>query len=99
LDVPTKAHKALELLKKEIDIARLQKKIEERVEEKISKDQRRHFLMEQMKSIKKELGIEKDEKSALTQKCIPDIPFVVAEVEFLGFSLGTRVSKSMPRKK
>eukprot|EP00959_Pyramimonas_sp_CCMP1952_P055972 1169416-Pyramimonas_sp.AAC.1 len=29
------------------------------VEEKISKDQRKYFLMEQLKSIKKELGLEK----------------------------------------
>lgn len=39
-----------------------------RVEEKISKDQRRYFLMEQLKSIKKELGIEKDDKTSLVEK-------------------------------
>ena len=38
------------------------------MEEKISKDQRRYFLLEQLKSIKKELGLEKDEKTALVQK-------------------------------
>jgi ATP-dependent Lon protease len=42
--------------------------IGKRVEEKINKDQRRYFLMEQLKSIKKELGLEKDEKTALVQK-------------------------------
>ena len=42
--------------------------IGKRVEEKISKDQRRYFLLEQLKSIKKELGLEKDEKTALVQK-------------------------------
>lgn len=56
------------LLKKEIDLVKLQQQIGKRVEEKISKDQRRYFLMEQLKSIKKELGLEKDEKSALIQK-------------------------------
>ena len=39
------------------------------MEEKISKDQRRYFLMEQLRSIKKELGMEKDDKSALVQRC------------------------------
>ncbi|CAD7702149.1 unnamed protein product [Ostreobium quekettii] len=68
LDVPKRAHVVLMLLKKEIDLVKLQQQIGKRVEEKISKDQRRYFLMEQLKSIKKELGLEKDEKSALIQK-------------------------------
>jgi Lon-like ATP-dependent protease len=38
------------------------------VESKITKDQRRMLLMEQLKSIKKELGLERDDKSALLQK-------------------------------
>ena len=33
------------------------------------KEQRRMLLMEQLKSIKKELGLEKDDKSALIQRC------------------------------
>ena len=68
LHVPSRAQKVLELLKKEIDLVKLQQQIGKKVEEKISKDQRRYFLMEQLKSIKKELGLEKDEKSTLTQK-------------------------------
>ena len=68
LHVPSKAQKVLELLKKEIDLVKLQQQIGKRVEEKITKDQRRYFLMEQLKSIKKELGLEKDDKSTLTQK-------------------------------
>jgi Lon-like ATP-dependent protease len=65
---PRRAHSSLVLLKKEIELCRLQADIGKRVEEKISKDQRRYFLMEQLKSIKKELGLEKDEKTALVQK-------------------------------
>lgn len=68
LSIPARAAVVLELLKKEVDICRLQADIGKRVEEKISKDQRRYFLMEQLRSIKKELGLEKDDKSALTQK-------------------------------
>ena len=100
----------LELLKKEVELCRLQADIGKQVEEKISKDQRRYFLQvrlllegpdrehsrapeayrfllhgyaavwctsmplllapqEQLRSIKKELGLEKDDKSALIQKC------------------------------
>ena len=38
------------------------------MEDKILKEQRRMLLMEQLKSIKKELGLEKDDKSALLQR-------------------------------
>lgn len=63
-----RGNKVLEILKKEIELVKLQQQIGKQVEEKISKDQRKYFLMEQLKSIKKELGLEKDDKSALIQK-------------------------------
>ena len=44
--------------------------IASQVENKIMKEQRRLLLMEQLKSIKKELGLEKDDKSALLQRCV-----------------------------
>ena len=68
LSVPERTEQALLLLRKEANLVKLQQDIGKRVEEKISKDQRRYFLMEQLKSIKKELGIEKDDKTALVQK-------------------------------
>ena len=34
----------------------------------MGEDQRKYFLREQLKSIKKELGIEKDDKDAVRQK-------------------------------
>lgn len=63
-----RASAALLLLKKEVELCKLQADIGKRVEEKISKDQRRYFLMEQLRSIKRELGMEKDDKSAVVQK-------------------------------
>ena len=66
--VPERIEQSLILLRKEANLVKLQQDIGKRVEEKISKDQRRYFLMEQLKSIKKELGIEKDDKTALVQK-------------------------------
>ncbi|CAL8462062.1 g1593 [Coccomyxa elongata] len=68
LSVPARADTVLLLLKKEVELCKLQGEIGKRVEEKISKDQRRYFLMEQLRSIKKELGLEKDDKSALIQR-------------------------------
>ena len=63
-----RADQALLLLKKEGELVKLQQDISKRVEEKVSKDQRRYFLQEQLRSIKKELGLEKDDKSTLVQK-------------------------------
>jgi Lon-like ATP-dependent protease len=66
--VPARASAALLLLKKEVELCRLQADIGRRVEEKITADQRRYFLMEQLKSIKKELGLERDDRGALVAK-------------------------------
>jgi Lon-like ATP-dependent protease len=68
LSVPERAERSLLLLRKEAELVKLQQDIGRRVEEKISKDQRKYFLMEQLRSIKKELGLEKDDKTALVQK-------------------------------
>ena len=54
----------LTILKKEHAIIDLQEEISKQIEAKISKQQREFFLREQLKAIKKELGLEQDEKSA-----------------------------------
>lgn len=56
--------KTLVLLKKELEVAQLQSKITEQVNEQISKEQRRFFLREQLKVIQQELGIAKDDRTA-----------------------------------
>ncbi len=55
---------ALTILKKEHAIVDLQEEISKQIEAKVSKQQREFFLREQLKAIKKELGLEQDEKSA-----------------------------------
>lgn len=60
--------KTLNLLKTELETARVQQKINKQVEESVSNAQRRYFLTEQLKYIKKELGLEKDEKETLLAK-------------------------------
>ena len=57
--------KALTVLKKELMNAQLQSKISKDVESKIQKRQREYYLMEQLKGIKKELGLESDGKDKL----------------------------------
>ena len=63
LDIEKRIDKALMLLKKELDISKLQSTINQRIEATISKTQREFFLREQLKAIKKELGMEKDDKT------------------------------------
>ena len=60
--------KSLLVLKKELMNAQLQSKISRDVEGKIQKRQREYYLLEQLKGIKKELGIESDGKDKLVDK-------------------------------
>lgn len=56
--------KVLPLLRKEVEVARLQGEISEEVNQKIKKRQREFFLREQLQIIQRELGISKDDKTA-----------------------------------
>lgn len=79
-DIPSRINKALVLLKKELDLTLLQSSINQKLETGISKTQREFFLREQLKTIKKELGIEKDDKThdiekfeeRLKKRVVPD---------------------------
>lgn len=62
-DLKVRSEKALLLLKKELDLNQLQNTITQKIEANISKSQKEYFLKEQLKTIKKELGLEKDDKS------------------------------------
>lgn len=67
-DIQERIDKTLILLKKELDLSKLQSSINQKIEATISKTQREFFLREQLKTIKKELGIEKDDKTCDTEK-------------------------------
>ncbi|UVE18791.1 endopeptidase La [Pseudomonas sp. LS44] len=56
--------KVLPLLRKEVEVARLQNELSAEVNRKIGEHQREFFLKEQLKIIQHELGITKDDKSA-----------------------------------
>jgi ATP-dependent Lon protease len=65
---PNRLQKSLFLLRKELETSQLQAKIGKEVEEKMTKQHREYFLREQMKVIRKELGMEKDDKESLIEK-------------------------------
>uniref|UniRef100_A0A803PW93 Lon protease homolog, mitochondrial n=1 Tax=Cannabis sativa TaxID=3483 RepID=A0A803PW93_CANSA len=90
LDVYKRLKLTLELVKKEIEITKIQESIAKAIEEKISGEQRRYLLNEQLKAIKKELGLETDDKTALSakfrerlepnrEKCPPHVLQVIEE--------------------
>ncbi|PAV86861.1 hypothetical protein WR25_13178 isoform B [Diploscapter pachys] len=59
---------ALELVEKEKTVAKLKHDINKDVEKKVQEHHRKYLLHEQLKVIKKELGIEKDEKVTIIDK-------------------------------
>ncbi len=67
-DINRRIDKVLVLLKKELEVSRLQNKISRQIENKISAQQRDFFLREQFKAIKKELGLEKEGKVSEIEK-------------------------------
>ncbi len=67
-DVRKRIDMVLVLLKKELEVSRLQSKISKSIEEKVSAQQREYFLREQLKAIKKELGLEKEGKATELEK-------------------------------
>ena len=81
---------ALSLLKKEYEMTVLQAQIAKEVEEKVRNQHKKYMLNEQLKVIKKELGIEKEDKDAihekflarLENKVVPESVMSVIEEEF-----------------
>ncbi|MGH0165512.1 UNVERIFIED_CONTAM: hypothetical protein FKN15_049069 [Acipenser sinensis] len=67
-NIPKRLYKALSLLKKEFELSKLQQRLGREVEEKIKLTHRKYLLQEQLKIIKKELGLEKEDKDAIEEK-------------------------------
>ena len=60
--------KVMMLLQKEIEIAKLQTKIQKDINTQVDDNKRKFFLKEQLKAIQKELGIQKDDKTSDVDK-------------------------------
>lgn len=68
LNIENRIHMSLVILKKELMNAQLQQKISKDVEGRIQKRQREFMLLEQLKGIKRELGIDSDGRDKLVEK-------------------------------
>ena len=60
--------KVMMLLQKEIEIAKLQTKIQKDINTQVDDNKRKFFLKEQLKAIQKELGMQKDDKTSDVDK-------------------------------
>lgn len=68
LNVRSRMEQVLVYIKKEQEILRVQKKIQNELNERVEKNQRDYFLREELKSIQEELGISTDPKTSDYQK-------------------------------
>lgn len=68
LNVRERMNQVLVYIKKEEEILRVQKKIQNEINDKVEKNQRDYFLREELKSIQEELGIAGDTKTSDFQK-------------------------------
>ncbi|MCP4118378.1 MAG: endopeptidase La [Desulfobacteraceae bacterium] len=68
LSLSKRMDKVLVMLKKELEILKMQKEISQEVNRKVSENQRKFFLKEQLKVIQEELGLSKDDKTAEIEK-------------------------------
>jgi ATP-dependent Lon protease len=67
-DLYDRANLLLRLIKEELEVAKIQQKIQEEINTQVNKQQKEFFLREQLKAIKKELGIEKEESETEIEK-------------------------------
>jgi ATP-dependent Lon protease len=73
-DLSRRSEKLLLLLKEELEVMMIQEKIQTQITEKVNKQQKDFFLREQLKMIKKELGMEKDDKTTEIDKFEARLP-------------------------
>lgn len=100
LNLLHRAEKTLTLLVKELDLCKVQHGIHQKIEASFNKTQKEFVLREQMKTIKKELGLEKEDKwidkekfeARIKEKVIPEDVLKVIQEEMEKFSVLERQS-------
>lgn len=67
-DLHERANKLIKMIKEEFELVKIQRKIQDEINDKVNDQQKEFFLREQLKAIKKELGIEKEDKESEVEK-------------------------------
>ncbi|MDY5500158.1 MAG: LON peptidase substrate-binding domain-containing protein, partial [Sphaerochaetaceae bacterium] len=88
LVVRRRIEKVLVFIKNEQSIAEVQEKIQQRVNQKVEKNQREYFLREELKSIQQELGMTTNPKSELIERL---------KKKFAGLSLSEEVKEAVDK--
>lgn len=89
LDINDRLNKVTLLLNEELELQKMGKRIQDQVKKGIDKTQREYYLREQLKAIRKELGMDQEEeaseireiKEKIQAKAMPDAARKVAEKE------------------
>lgn len=68
IDIEERLKKALSIIKTETEVIKLQNKVKKEIDEKYNTNSKRTFLLEQLRIIKKELGLEDEGTEVLVQK-------------------------------
>lgn len=66
-ELDKKLDKTLAILQHDLAFSKIQLNVKQEVEQRMNKEQRKYIMMEQLKHLKRELGLEKDDKSVLIQ--------------------------------
>ncbi|MEL6274077.1 MAG: endopeptidase La, partial [Bacteroidota bacterium] len=67
-DLVERAKLLLSLIKDELEVAKIQARINRQIEEGVNEQQKEYFLREQLKAIRRELGEEKDDGESITER-------------------------------
>ena len=96
-DTKTKLYEFLNLLVQEIEIAKVEKAIAEKVKINVEKSQREYYLREQVKAIHSELGDDEDELENLKQRILDKkMPSEVEEKALKELSRMDKMNPSSP---
>ena len=96
-DTKTKLYEFLNLLVQEIEIAKVEKTIAEKVKINVEKSQREYYLREQLKAIHSELGDDEDELENLKQRIFDKkMPSEVEEKALKELSRMDKMNPSSP---
>ena len=84
-DIAERAKKLLSIIKDELQVAKIQSRINKQIEEGVNAKQKEYFLREQLSAIRRELGEEQDDGESITERILAklegkEMPVAVREV-------------------
>ncbi|NJC24865.1 endopeptidase La [Neolewinella antarctica] len=72
-DVRKRAELVLAIIKDELAVAKIQSRINKKIEEGVADKQKEYFLREQLKAIRRELGDEKEDGETITERIVQSL--------------------------